>query len=397
MKILLVHNYLRPPSGENIVFEHERSLLEAHGHKIAVYVKKNEEITTWSLVDKIGLPLNVIWSQKSYQEIKRLIHNFKPQIAHFHNIFPLISPSAYYACQQKNIPVIQTLHNFRLICPGALLFRNGKICEECLKDNIWRGVFHGCYHNSRIHTAGVATMLSFHRFLGTWSKQVTLYITLTEFATKKFIDAGFPQDKLVIKPNFLINPPSPEFQNSGFVVFIGRLGEEKGLKTLIEAWKNIPTIPLKILGEGPMHLELEKIARELNLSIEILGYRPPQECMNYLKMSQFFIFPSIWYEGLPMVVLEAMACGKPIIASRIGVLPELIKDKVTGLLFEPGDAKDLAKKVKWMINHKAEAIEMGKRARIEFEEKYSADKNYELLMDIYQKAIEINKKEHGFQ
>jgi len=396
MKVLLVHNYLRPPSGENIVFEHERSLLEAHGHKIAVYVKKNEEITTWSLGDRIGLPLNVIWSQKSYQEIKRLIQDFKPQIVHFHNIFPLISPSAYYACQQGNIPVVQTLHNFRLICPGALLFRNGKICEECLRKSIWRGVLYGCYHNSKIHTAGVATMVAFHRLLQTWSKQVTLYITLTEFATKKFIDAGFPKHKLVIKPNFLINPPSPEFQNSGFVVFIGRLGEEKGLKILIEAWRNITTIPLKIIGEGPMRFELEKIVRELNLSIEILGYRPPQECMNYLKMSQFFIFPSIWYEGLPMVVLEAMACGKPIIASGIGVLPELIKDKVTGLLFEPGNVNDLVEKIKWMINHKAEAIEMGKRARVEFEDKYIADKNYELLMDIYQKAIEINKKEHGF-
>ena len=396
MKILLVHNYLRPPSGENIVFEHERSLLEAHGHKIAVYVKKNEEITTWSLGDRIGLPLNVIWSQKSYQEIKRLIQDFKPQIAHFHNIFPLISPSAYYACQQGNIPVVQTLHNFRLICPGALLFRNGKICEECLRKSIWRGVLSGCYHNSKIHTTGVATMVAFHRLLQTWFKQVTLYITLTKFATKKFINAGFPEHKLVIKPNFLINPPSPEFQNSGFVVFIGRLGEEKGLKILIEAWRNITTIPLKIIGEGPMRFELEKIVRELNLSIEILGYRPLQECINYLKNSQFLTLPSICYEGLPMVVLEAMACGKPIIASRIGVLPELIKDKVTGLLFEPGNVNDLVEKIKWMINHKAEAIEMGKRARVEFEDKYTADKNYKLLMDIYQKAIEINKKEHGF-
>lgn len=394
MKVLLVHNYLRPPSGENIVFEHERSLLEAHGHKIAVYVKKNEEITTWSLGDRIGLPLNVIWSQKSYQEIKRLIQDFKPQIVHFHNIFPLISPSTYYACQQGNIPVVQTLHNFRLICPGALLFRNGKICEECLRKSIWRGVLYGCYHNSKIHTAGVATMVAFHRLLQTWSKQVTLYITLTEFATKKFIDAGFPKHKLVIKPNFLINPPSPEFQNSGFVVFIGRLGEEKGLKILIEAWRNITTTPLKIIGEGPMRFELEKIVRELNLSIEILGYRPPQECINYLKNSQFLTLPSICYEGLPMVVLEAMACGKPIIASRIGVLPELIKDKVTGLLFEPGNVNDLVEKIRWMINHKAEAIEMGKRARVEFEDKYTADKNYELLMDIYQKAIEINKKKH---
>ena len=394
MKVLLVHNYLRPPSGENIVFEHERSLLEAHGHKIAVYVKKNEEITAWSLVDRIGLPLNVVWSQKSYQEMKRLIQDFKPQIAHFHNIFPLISPSAYYACQQENIPVVQTLHNFRLICPGALLFRNGKICEECLRKSIWRGVLYGCYHNSKIHTAGVATMVAFHRLLQTWSKQVTLYITLTEFATKKFIDAGFPKHKLVIKPNFLINPPSPEFQNSGFVVFIGRLGEEKGLKILIEAWRNITTTPLKIIGEGPMRFELEKIVRELNLSIEILGYRPLQECINYLKNSQFLTLPSICYEGLPMVVLEAMACGKPIIASRIGVLPELIKDKVTGLLFEPGNVNDLVEKIKWMINHKAEAIEMGKRARVEFEDKYTADKNYKLLMDIYQKAIEINKKKH---
>jgi len=223
---------------------------------------------------------------------------------------------------------------------------------------------------------------------------ITVYIALNEFCKSIFIKAGLKKDRIFIKPNFIPNNYIPSFTHNNFAIFIGRLSREKGLYTLLNAWRSIKNLCLKIIGEGPMKEELKKWRLT---NVEIMGYLPKTQTLKLLKQAYFLVLPAECYETFSLVVHEAFACGKPVIASRLGILSKVIKDKVTGLLFEPGDVRDLAEKVKWMVDHKAEAIEMGKRARVEFENKYTADKNYELLMDIYQKAIEINKKEHGFQ
>ena len=391
-KILLVHNYLRPPSGENVVYESEKRLLLEKGHKIITYERNNKEITSYSFINKSTLPLKVVWARDSYKKIANLIKKHKPSLVHFHNTFPLISPTAYRVCYKYHIPIVQTLHNYRMICPGALLFRNGKICEDCITGSLWNAVKHKCYHDSCLQTSIIASMIYIHRLLRTWD-MITVYIALNEFCKSIFIKAGLKKDRIFIKPNFIPNNYIPSFTHNNFAIFIGRLSREKGLYTLLNAWRSIKNLCLKIIGEGPMKEELKKWRLT---NVEIMGYLPKTQTLKLLKQAYFLVLPAECYETFSLVVHEAFACGKPVIASRLGILSKVIKDKVTGLLFEPGNVNDLVEKIKWMINHKAEAIEMGKRARVEFEDKYIADKNYELLMDIYQKAIEINKKEHGF-
>lgn len=396
MRILIVHNYLRAPSGENTVFEQEKALLESKGHDVITYTRKNEEINEWGLTDRVALPFNLIWSRRSCHIIKNIIKEFKPAIAHFHNIFPLISPAVYHACQHMGIPVVQTLHHFRLVCPGALLFRNGQICEECAGLKFRSAIRHACYRNSRFQTAGMALMIYLHYLLKTWHNEVDTYIALSDFAKDKFQELKFPSDRFCIKPNFLQEPVEPSFAHQGYGIFIGRLGEEKGLGCLLEAMRNCPEIQLKIIGDGPIKEFVLSKLRDSSLdNVEYIGLVDHDHAMEYLRNSQFMVFPSICYEGMPMVILEALAAAKPVIASRIGILPEIIEDGISGLICEAGSISDLTEKLKWLNNRPIEALEMGKRGRKAFEEKYTADKNYELLMDIYQKAIEINRKQHG--
>jgi glycosyltransferase involved in cell wall biosynthesis len=389
MKVLLIHNYLRPPSGENTVFEQEKALLESKGCEVVTYTRRNDEIPRWSMAKRLKLPLSLIWSHRSYGEIKRIVEEFRPDIAHFHNIFPLISPAAYYSCHRVGVPVVQTLHHFRLVCPGAFLFRDGKVCENCASLRFLPGILNGCYRNSRVQTAGLAFMIYVHHFMKTWQNQVDVYVVLSAFAMKKFQELRFPSTRFSIKPNFIGNTTRPSFQDRGYGVFIGRLGEEKGLEGLLEALRDCPEIHLKILGDGPRRQSiLDKIKNYHLNNVQFVGLLSHEGCMDYLTNAQFLVFPSIWYEGMPMVVLEAMATGKPVIASRIGVLPEMVQDKVSGLLFEPGSVRDLVDKLKCVTRQPMEAREMGKRARRVFEARYTAAKNYEMLIGIYQSAIQ---------
>jgi len=396
MKVLLVHNFYQSssPSGEDVVFNAERQLLESKsGLEVSTYERRNDEIIDYSFFGKALLPLKTILARKVYREIKGILEKEKPEIAHFHNIFYLISPSAYDACKDSRVPVVQTLHNYRFFCVNGLLMRDNGVCEDCVGKLPWRGALRGCYRNSRFYSASVAFMESFHKFVGTLNNKVDAYIALTEFSKKKFIECGLPSGKIFVKPNFLQNPPEPDYSNDGYAIFLGRLSPEKGVLKLIDSLKNIQSpnlesFMLKIIGDGPLQKHVEdKVKAEKIRSIELTGRKSFNECMELLRGAQFMVMPSICYESFPMTIIEAFACGKPVIASRLGAMAELVEDGKTGLLFEPGSPEDLALKIECMIENEDARIEMGKNARAEFEAKYTAEKNYEILMKIYHSVL----------
>jgi len=321
--------------------------------------------------------------------LRSLIKEERPDIAHFHNIWYLISPSGYYACKDAGLSVIQTLHNFRFFCANGLLMRDSKVCEGCVGRLPWRAIAHGCYRDSRLYSLPIAIVEAFHKYIGTWKNKIDAYIALTEFGKKKFVECGLPGKKIFVKPNFLPNPPKPEYSHNGYAAYLGRLSVEKGLDTLVEAFKRLESLTdhslvLKLIGDGPLRKEIEDKLKDDSISnVELTGRKDFDECIRVLKSTRLVIMPSLCYEGFPMTIREAFACGKPVIASRLGALAELVEDGKTGLLFEPGNPKDLASKIKWMLDNESACIEMGKNARRVFEEKYTAEKNYEMLMKIY--------------
>ena len=395
MKIVIAHNYYQQRGGEASVFEAECTLLENHGHQIIPYTKDNHQINEIS--SKISLALNTHWSTQSYKELKTIIEKEKPDIAHFHNTFPLISPSAYYACQEMGVPVVQTLHNYRLMCPAAIFLRNGNICEDCMGKNFaFPGILHKCYRDSRVQTAISASTVLFHRIIRTWHNQIDRFIALTEFAANKFIEGGIPAEKLAIKPNFIDNQNIVQTEPSDYCIFIGRLSPEKGINQLIQVWKNFPDQKLKIIGSGPLENELKKLVRDYQLdNVEFVGAVKIEEVLKLLSYAQFLILPTQVYETFGRVIIEAYSCGKPVLASQIGAIEELILDGKTGLLFDPTNLEDITSKVEWIITRPEQTRLMGQNARLEYEQKYTPEANYEQLMDIYNFAIQNKKQKPG--
>ncbi|MGV7222807.1 MAG: glycosyltransferase [Nitrospinales bacterium] len=395
MKILQIHNRYQYSGGEDAVADSEKRLLEDKGHSVIRYLRHNDEINDSSFVNKIGLFLNATWSWKAYRQIKNILRRERPDVAHFHNTLPLISPGAYYACKEVDIPVVQTLHNYRLLCPSALLYRDGNICEECLKHSLVRSIQYGCYRGSRIQTMTVALMLATHRRLGTWHRKVDAYVVLTNFSRNKFIGHGLPSDKIFIKPNFPKRSSEYSVLDNRYALFLGRISAEKGLLTLLKAWENLKHIKLKIAGDGPFSDKLKDIVQEKMLdNIEFLGHQSDSECRELLKKSSFVVLPSQCCEGgFPLTAIEAFAAGKPLIATNLGAMAEAIVDGQTGLHFSAGDHQELAAKIAWAWSHANAMERMGFAARKKYENKYTAEKNYAILLDIYRRVIAQIKDE----
>ncbi len=394
MKILLVHNKYREPGGEDVVFENERRLLENMGHRVISYVRSNKELEEAQLMDRIAIAPRMLWSSKTRNEFASILDVECPDLVHVHNTFLVISPSIYSACSERGIPIVQTLHNFRLLCPAGNFFRDGVICEECVDRSLMRSVRHGCYRQSRGATATVALMLTVHRALNTWRTSVTRFITLTDFAKDKFISAGFPADRVVVKPNFTEPDPGERTGTGEYAVFIGRLFENKGVRVLLNAWKHITKqYPLQIIGDSPERLTLETEAEACGLTgITFRGQLSRDAVIETVKGARFVIVPSLLYEGLPLCIVESFACGTPVVCSELGGLAEIVQDHVTGLHFRPGDAADLANKVEWAWNHPLDLAKMGRAARAQYDTEYTAEKNYSLLIAIYQQAMAANIK-----
>ena len=309
------------------------------------------------------------------------------EVVHVQNYFPLISPSVYYAAARNRVPVIQSLRNYRLICLSGQLLRDGGPCEDCVGRHLpWPGVYHACYRNSRATSAVVGAMLYGHARIGTWRSKVTRYIALTDFARQKFIEGGLPEERVVVKPNFVDPDPGVGRGEREHALFVGRLAPEKGVEVLIDAWAMLDRPPpLYVLGDGPLEASLKKRACGVD-GVTLPGAVDATEMMAYMRNARYAVIPSIWYETFGRVTIEAYACGTPVIASRLGSLEEMVDDGVTGLLFTPGDARDLAEKVRWAEAHPDEMREMGLAGRRVFEERFTMNRNYGQLMEIYEEA-----------
>jgi FkbM family methyltransferase len=389
MKIMLVHNQYQQPGGEDVVFEQERRLLEHAGHHVLSYQRSNVEIDAVG-AGRINLVKNLVWATDTHREFTGLLAREKPQLVHIHNTFAVVSPSVYLACEQANIPVVQTLHNYRLICPAATLFRDGHVCEECVEQSLWQGVRHGCYRDSRLATGSVALMLAVHRNRHTWDQKVHGYIALTEFARTKFVEGGLPAEKLFVKSNFVYPDPGAGFWAGKYAVFAGRLSAEKGVSTLLKAWARLGHgIQLLIIGDGPEREKLELQAAELGLTqVLFLGRLTRAETISRMKDASCLVVTSECYENFPLTIAEAFACGIPVICSRLGAMQEIVEDGRSGLYFTAGDADDLAGKVEWAWAHPDRMKTMGREARQEYEKKYTAERNYEMLADIYDRTLQ---------
>jgi glycosyltransferase involved in cell wall biosynthesis len=390
MKVLLVHNSYQQPGGEDIVFEQERQLLERTGHTVVAYQRSNWEANSYSGLGRFQLAIQTVWSKEARQDFVRLLSREKPDVVHVHNTFMRVSPSIFSACHDAGTPVVQTLHNYRLFCPAGTFFRNGHVCEDCVDKSLWHGVVHGCYRGSRTATATVAIALTVHRQRHTWTREVDYYIALTEFARGRFLRAGLPADQVLVKPNFVHPDPGAQRNTEGrYVLFVGRLSEER-MRTMLSAWAQLrlPRIPLVIIGGGPPLEPLRSEAARNGLSeITFQGQLSREEAIAAMHDARFLLFPSTWYENFPVTIAESFACGLPVVCSRVGAMQEIVQDGRTGLHFESGDAADLAAKVQWAWDHPQEMRCMGEEARREYEAKYTAEKNYPMLANIYERAI----------
>jgi glycosyltransferase involved in cell wall biosynthesis len=385
MKVLLCHNYYQQPGGEDQSFAAEARLLEAHGHEVIRYTLHNDDITAMS---KLGVARRTLWNNQAHAAVRRIIVRERPALMHCTNTFPLLSPAIYYAARKEGIPVVQSLRNYRLLCPGGLFLRDAQVCELCLHKAVpWPAIQHGCYRQDRAASAVVTGLLVGHRLLGTWKRAVDLYFTPSEFARRKYIEGGFSPDTITVKPNFIDPDPGAGSGQGGYAVFVGRLSEEKGVRTLLEAWRRLAEpVRLRVVGDGPLADQVQAAARH-DSRIDWLGHRPPHEVLSILRDAFCLIVPSTWYETFGRTVMEAFACGTPVLASNLGALAELVEDRRTGLLFEPGNDNDLAAKVRLFLDNPAGIAKMRQEARQEHEAKYTAERNYQLLMGLYERAL----------
>lgn len=389
MKILLVHNRYQLPGGEDEVYRRERQLLLDHGHDVIEYIRDNREIAEYGAHKKATLVARTTWAWDSYRQIAAVLAEDKPDLAHFHNTFPLISPAAYYACSAAGVPVVQTLHNPRLLCPAGTLFRNGRACQECVGRRLaFPAVLHGCYQQSRVHSAVAVSTLSIHHWLGTWKRRIDRYIVSTEFYRAKFMAAGLPSEKIALKPHFVDTDPGFAEQKGEYALFVGRLAPEKGVPTLLTAWQQVRTVPLLVRGEGPLADAVSTVQAQTGGRVTLLARASHSAIFDLMKAARFLVWPSEgYYETFGLVAIEAFACGIPVIASASGVMKEIVRDGHTGLHFIPGDPGDLAKKVEWAWEHPVEMREMGRNARGEYQTKYAAERNYEVLSQIYKSVL----------
>lgn len=383
-RVLLVHNYYQHAGGEDTVLRNEKAMLERHGHFVMLYTRSNDELR--SLSGKIKYFLSFLYSQKSYREIKKIITQNGINIVHVHNTFPLITGAVYRAASDSGVPVVQTLHNFRFVCPGALYMREGKICEACDQDGLCIAIKHGCYRNSKLQTALSVMALLYNRRKKIYEK-IDAYIALTEFNKQKFEDK-FPwcRGRIYVKPNFVtVNQKQRKANTESYgYVFIGRLSEEKGIRVLLEAFSGLPGQALTMIGSGPLEQYVYEFVEQHHMqNVRILGQLSQNEVIDRLAQSKAMIVPSIWYEGFPMTIVEAFACGVPVVGSDQGNISVVVNDLENGVLFRMGEAEDLKNKILFFESNPKQVEALRDGARKTYLKYYTEPSNYERLLEIY--------------
>lgn len=382
MRVLVAHNKYQQPGGEDSVFENETKLLAASGYEVRTLVVSNDGIE--SFADKLLTTLRTVENPIGVMMMSRAVEAFRPDIVHIHNFFPLLSPAVYRVCRQRGSAVVQTLHNYRSTCAGGQLLRNGQPCHLCVEGSPLWGVVHRCYRGSVAGSAAAARMIAIHRKRQTWSNDVSRFIALSQFGRRIFIQAGFPPDRIDVKPNFVDDPGEPPEEERRGVLFVGRLSREKGPKILVEASARYH-FPVRIAGAGP---ESKAFLSLSNPEVNFLGHLSHASILNEMRRAVALVVPSLWYEGFPMVILEAFACGTPVVVSRLGALAEIVENGVNGLHVSAGDSDELGRCITKLINDRVLARQLGRAARKTFVERYSPWINLTALRDIYAKAIE---------
>jgi glycosyltransferase involved in cell wall biosynthesis len=383
MRVLLVHDYYRLEGGEDLTYEAEAELLESRGHEVQRFTVTNRDVDRRS---RLRLACGTVWNRAACADLRAIAERSRPQVVHFHNTFPLVSPAAYYAVRGAGAAVVQTVQNYRHFCANALLYRDGHLCQECLGSRApWRSVFYGCYRSSRAASAVVTAMVGVHRGLRTWDKAVDVLVAPSRFIEDKLGELRLRTALVRRKPNLVSGVPAPGRGSGGYAAFVGRLSPEKGVETLVEAWRSIGTsLPLRIAGQGPLASDL---AAAGVAGIESLGQVPPAQIPALIGGAVCLIVPSLWFEPFGRVVIEAFACGTPVVASRIGALADLVEDGSTGQLFRAGDARDLVGAIRRLVGDPTALARMRVAARAEYESGYSVELNYGQLMEIYELAL----------
>lgn len=387
MRILLIHNYTEgfAIGGEGKVFEDERKILEEHGHVVHPLICSNSEATEANLIGKAKAFWHAPWSPVGYARVAVAIKEFQPDIIHSHNYFLMLSPSIFRAAKDYYIPVVVTLHNYRLISPCSQLVRNGRICELCVGRNPWRILLYRCYRDNFLYSLLRYRFYYLSQKIHDWHSDIDKFITLTEFGKQMHIRGGIPSHKIIVKPNSCLDPLAGADQTEpGYgALFLGMITPEKGVENLVKAWEDID-YPLDLLGEGSMRKSLEA---EAPAPVKFHGVLSYNEVFNKLRQCAFLVMPSIWYEGLPLVLIEAMASGRPVIASRLGAMAKVVEDGVTGLLFEHDNLEDMREKIMNMINSKELRVRLGRAARQRYLESYTPERTYEKLIQIYEETL----------
>jgi glycosyltransferase involved in cell wall biosynthesis len=384
MKILMLHNRYLIPGGEEQSCAAEVALLREYGHEVELIEEDNRRV---GQLGKVRIALNTVWSRGSYSRIDEKLRKNNFDILHVQNFFPLWSPAVYYAAARNNVPVIQTLHNYRLMCVNSLLFRDQHVCKECLGRMLpWRGVLHACYRDSRAASAVVAGMVGAHKLAGTWRNRVKTYIAVSEFTRAKYIEGGFPGEKIVVKPNFLHPIPAAGKGGGGYALYVGRLSPEKGIATMLEAWKSADNpLVLKVVGEGPL-AELVMASTEVCSKIEYVGGKLLSEVLDLMRNAEFLVFPSEWYETMGRTIMEAFAVGTPVVATNIGPPATMVVTGETGFHFQPGNVAELRGRVEWCSRNFDQLRALRGKAREVFEARYTGAANLEMLLAIYRAA-----------
>lgn len=385
MNILIVHNFYQQPGGEDEIFQSELRLLRARGHRVESFTVHNDDVET---MGRARLAASTVWNPSMASRIESRARDIRADVVHFHNTFPLVSPAAYDAAHRAGAAVVQTLHNFRLLCPKATFFRDGRVCMDCHRLSVpLPALKHCCYRGSLAATAATVSMLVAHRALGTYRREVDRYIASSEFMKRLFVEAGFDPARIVSKPNFLESDPAPGSGAGGYLLFVGRLVEEKGVRVLLDAWRRQarPGRELRIVGDGPLRDEVSDYVTN-DQTARYLGRQPLEVVRGLMSDAAALLFPSLWFEGMPRTIVESLAVGTPVLASDLGAMLSIIRQGENGWLAAAGDVTAWAKILENLLASD-EPRALRAKVRADYLARYTADCNYRQMMEIYDGAL----------
>jgi glycosyltransferase involved in cell wall biosynthesis len=388
LKILYCHNYYQHRGGEDVSFEHDVELLRNEGHDVVTFTRDNSQ---WD-AGKLRMAGQTLWNRETGKQVAAIIRARRPDILHCNNLFPQISTSVYAAARRASVPVVQALRNYRHLCANSYFFRDGNVCTKCLNLNAsWHGLRYGCYRDSRAATSVVVAMQYMNRTFNIMKRSVDAFFTPTEFARQVHIDGGFDPNKIMVRSNFLTPDLGISNDDQNYALFIGRLSDEKGVDTIIKAWiQNRITLQIRIVGTGPAETKLRAAAAG-NPHISFKGQLSTEDVLKQLSQASFLLMPSLWYETFGRTIAEAFSRGKPVIASRLGAMQEIVDDGETGYLFEPGNATELAAAVsRFGQLSESEKVRMRHAARAVFEKRFCSAASYAELLKVYDFALQTS-------